>query len=186
MDAITPHTGSIPPTRVGIDRERWVSIRPIERSDASALSDFYARLSAESRRTRFLSCGSAPSNQMTGALASAPGFVGVLREAGPLDGAIVAHASLQPDGRTGSAEVAFAVADELQEHGIGRHLMASVLEQARTLRLERVSATMLAENSRMRHLLRHAGIAVVADTIDGGVEEIVLALDRTPRLLPRL
>ena len=179
MDAIIPHTGSIVPTRVGIDRNRWVSIRPIERSDASALSDFYSRLSVESRRKRFLSCGTAPSPALTARLAYAHGFVGILREPGALDGTIVAHASLQPDG-LGSAEVAFAVADELQGHGIGRQLVALVLEDARRRRLRLVTATLLAENTPMRNLLRDAGPTVVADRIDAGVEEIVLGLDGAP------
>lgn len=176
MDAVTPHTGSILPTRVSIDRQRWVSIRPIERSDASALSDFYSRLSVESRRTRFLSCGSAPGPVMTARLADAHGYVGILREAGALDGAIVAHTSLQPDG-LGSAEVAFAVADELHGHGIGRRLVALVLEDARARGLHRVTATLLAENTAMRHLLREAGSPVLDDRIDAGVEEVVLGLD---------
>ena len=176
MDAITSHAESSLPTRVGIDRNRWVSIRPIERSDASALSDFYARLSIESRRKRFLSCGPAPSTATTARLAGAGGFVGILREPGALDGAIVAHASLQPDGPF-SGEAAFAVADELQGRGIGRRLVASVLEDARRRGLRRLTATMLAANTPMRHLLRDAGPPVVADRIDAGVEEIVLGLD---------
>ena len=180
MEAITPHAASIVPTRVVIDRNRWVSIRPIERSDASALSDFYECLSVESRHRRFLSCGVVPSTEMTARLADAPGFVGILREAGALDGAVVAHASLQPDGQPGSAEVAFAVADELQGHGIGQRLVALVLGQARRLRIRRVNATLLAENTPMRHLLRGAGAPVLTDRIDAGVEEIVLALDQRP------
>lgn len=166
MDASSSHTGSIFPTRVGIDRNRWVSIRPIERSDASDLFDFYSRLSAESRRRRFLSSGVAPSPAMTARLAGAPGFVGVLRAPGSLDGAIVAHASLQSDG-LGSAEVAFAVADELHGHGIGRRLVTLVLEHARALRVGQVGATMLAENTPMRHLLRDAGPPVwqIASTL---------------------
>ena len=118
MDATTSHERPIFPMRVNIGPDQWVSIRPIERADASALSDFYERLSPESRRRRFLSCCIGSLSLMT-RLAAAPGFVGILREAGPLDGAIVAHASIQPDA-PGSAEVAFAVADEVQGHGLGR------------------------------------------------------------------
>ena len=57
---------------------------------------------------------------------------------------------------------------------MGRRLVALVLERARTLRLERVTATMLAENTPMRHLLVEAGYPILADRIDAGVEEIVL------------
>ena len=172
MDATTSHERPVFPMRVNIGPEQWVSIRPIERADASALSDFYARLSPESRRRRFLSCGGAPI-PLVRRLAAAPGFVGILREPGPLDGAIVAHATLLPDA-PGSVEVAFTVADEVQGRGLGKRLVAMVLERARSLRVGRVTATMLVENAPMHHLLVGAGYAILADRIDAGVEEIVL------------
>ncbi len=172
MNAVSSQDRPILPIRVGIDHERWVSIRPIERADASALSDFYARLSPESRRRRFLCVGIAPLALVQG-LAAAPGFVGILRERGPLDGGIVAHASILPDGH-GSCEVAFAVADEVQGHGLGKRLVAMVLERARSLHMARVTASTLTGNAPMRHLLVAAGYPILADRIDAGVEEIVL------------
>lgn len=175
MNAVSSRKRAILPTRVAIDRERWVSIRPIERADASALSDFYARLSPESHRRRFLCFGAAPLTLVPG-FADAPGFVGILREQGPLDGGIVAHATIQPDGH-GGGEVAFAVADEVQGHGVGTRLVAMALERARSLHLAPVTATMLPGNAQMRHLLVAAGYPVLADRIDAGVEEIILDVD---------
>jgi RimJ/RimL family protein N-acetyltransferase len=172
MNAVASHERSILPMRVDIDNERWVSIRPIERDDASALSDFYARLSPESRRRRFFGCGEAPI-AFVQRLAGAPGFVGVLGEHGPLDGAIVAHGLLQPDGPS-SAEISFAVADDVQGHGVGKRLVGLVLELAAELRLERVTASTLAENAPMRRLLIEAGHPIMADRINAGVEEVVL------------
>ncbi len=174
MDASTSHDRSIPPAWLRVDRERWVSIRPIERADASALSDFYSRLSPDSRQRRFLSCGDAPP-ACVARLANEPGFVAVLRDDGPVDGSVVAHASVQPDGR-GGAEVAFAVADELQGHGLGRRLVGRALRLARELGSCRASATMLAGNVPMRHLLTAAGQPVRADHLEAGTEEIVLDL----------
>ena len=93
MDAITYQVRSIPPRRERIDRNRWISIRPIEASDAAGLSDFYARLLPESKRRRFLGYG-----DLDGALARAftehegQGFVGILDEPGPNDGARLAAA----------------------------------------------------------------------------------------------
>jgi len=172
MNAVKSQKRPILPSRVGIDRERWVSIRPIERADASALSDFYARLSPESRRRRFLCFGTAPLALMP-EFADAPGFVGILHEQGPFDGGIVAHASILPDGH-GSGEVAFAVADEVQGHGVGKRLVAMVLERARSLHMARVTASTLTGNAPMRHLLIAAGYPILADRVDAGVEEIVL------------
>lgn len=175
MDAITSHDRPAPSERKELGHERWVSIRPIERRDASALSDFYAHLSLESRRRRFLSCGSRLDRAFVDRLAAAPGIVAVLRERGPDDGAIVAHASVQPDGE-GGAELAFAVADRFQGLGIGRRLVGLALRQAQAMGSRRATATLLAENAPMRHLLIDAGTPVVTDRIDAGVEEIVLGL----------
>ncbi len=184
MDAITYQVRSIPPRRERTDGKRSVLIRPIEGSDAAALSDFYARLLPESKRRRFLGYGN-----LDGALARAfteregEGFVGILDEPGPNDGQLVAHASLQPDG-LGGAEIAFAVADELQGHGIGSALMESVVEHARQLGLRRLSATMFADNTPMRRLLRGAGCEIVLDQSDAGTEEIALAVCRLPAISP--
>lgn len=176
MDATICHERSYPRTGEGFD-DRWVSIRPIERTDASSLSDFYDGLSPESRRRRFLSCGRRAGAELARTFIErdAEGFVAVLAEHGPSDGAIVGHATLQPDG-SGGAEVAFAVADELQGCGIGRRLMDAVLAAARTSGLHRLSASLYADNSPMRRLLRSTGGSVVSDAIDTGVEEIILAV----------
>jgi len=158
-----------------IDGNRWVSIRPIERADAAALSDFYARLSPESRRRRFLSCGTRPDADLARVFTegAGKGFVGILDEPGPNDGAVVAHASLQPDGKD-AAEVAFTVVDELQGHGIGTALMKAIVLHARRAGLRRLNAMLFAENVPMRRLLRNAGCAIHSDSVDFGIEEIAL------------
>jgi GNAT superfamily N-acetyltransferase len=54
MKTATTHAPGSAENRVCLGDHRWVSIRPIERSDAAGLSAFYSRLSPESRRRRFL------------------------------------------------------------------------------------------------------------------------------------
>ena len=174
MDANTSDARHSEPVQARSDREGWVSIRPIERADASALSDFYARLSPESRRRRFLGA-SVPAPQLFATLAGDAGIVALLHEPGPHDGAIVGHASVQPDGHHG-AEIAFAVADELQGHGLGRRLVSRALRLARELGADRASATMLAGNASMRHLLTRAGHPLRGDRLEAGTEELVLDL----------
>ncbi|HJP71576.1 MAG TPA: GNAT family N-acetyltransferase [Candidatus Limnocylindria bacterium] len=176
MNEMTTRARPIGPRRVAIDDGRWVSIRPIERSDAPGLSDFYARLSPDSRRRRFL--GSAPG--LDGGLLHAftedgQGFVGILGERGPRDGAVVAHASVQAV-RGAEAEMAFTVADELQGRGIGRELLSMALELAEARGLTTATLTLLAENVPMRRLVQCAGRPIVADDLDAGVEEITLRL----------
>ena len=169
-------TRTIVRRRVPIGDGRWVSIRPIEPSDAPGLTDFYARLSPESRRRRFL--GTPP--PLDGALLQrftnvGQGFVGILSERGPHDGAVVAHASVQAIG-DGAAEVAFTVADELQGRGIGRQLVGMALELARERGATTATATLLAGNVPMRRLVQSAGRPIVADVLDAGVEEMTLSL----------
>ena len=108
-------------------------------------------------------------------LAGDPGIVAVLEGTATREGVIVAHASVQPDGHHG-AEVAFAVADELQGHGVGRRLVSRALHLARELGADRASATLLAGNLPMRHLLTAAGQPVQGDCLEAGTEEIDLDL----------
>lgn len=176
MVAVRSHGRSHPGSgeRVG---DQWVSIRPIERTDASGLSDFYDRLSPESRQRRFLGCVRRSGAELAAAFTRhhGQGFVAILAERGPNDGAVVGHATLQPDG-TGGAEIAFAVADDLQGRGIGHRLMDAVVAGARSAGLLRLNATLVADNAAMMRLLRDPDGSVVSDSIEGGVEEIVLAV----------
>ena len=176
MNVIAAHTRSTPRRR-SIDHKRGVSIRPIERSDAAGLSEFYARLSPESSRRRFLSCGRRSERELARAFTghAGEGFVAILDEPGPDDGAVVAHASVQAVG-DGSAEIAFAVADDLQGRGIGTALMDAVLQHARTAGLRRLTASLFAENVPMRRLLERAGCRIAADRMELGIEEITLDL----------
>ena len=176
MNPMTTQARTVARRRIPIDEGRWVTIRPIERSDASGLSDFYARLSPESLRRRFLGSAPRPQGDLLRAFADeGEGLVGILGERGPRDGAVVAHASVQSLGDA-EAEIAFAVADELQGQGIGRQLMSMALELARARGLRTATATLLAENVPMRRLVQRAGRPIVADHLDAGVEEITLSL----------
>lgn len=176
METAITHARPMAARRIPVDDHRWVSIRPIERSDVAGLSAFYARLSPESRRRRFLGnvVAVAPA-LLAGFVRPRDGVVGVLREPGPDDGSIVAHASVQAAG-DGGAEVAFAVADDLHGLGLGRALVERAVELARARGFDHVSASLYADNAPMRRLLRDAGCRIVSDTIDGGVEEIRLRI----------
>jgi len=178
MSAIASHNRSSLRRRVSLDQDRWVSIRPIERTDASGLSGFYAGLSTESSRRRFLSYGRQVPMDLILTFAAGTGLVGILREAGPNDGAVVAHASVDADA-AGSGEVAFAVADDLQGRGIGSALMRQVVELARARGVRRLTATLFADNAPMRGILRKAGCEIIADEIDAGTEEITLVVGAT-------
>jgi GNAT superfamily N-acetyltransferase len=178
MNATTTQvTASIPRRRVQIDGGRWASIRPIERSDAPALFDFYAALSPESFRRRVLGSSRPVAARLATTFVenTGEGLIATLVEPGPHDGAVVGHAAVLADGH-GGAEIAIAVADDVQGFGIGRALMADAVALARQRGLAEVSASLFADNIPMRRLLRRAGCEVRSDTTDAGVEEISLDL----------
>lgn len=155
---------------------RRISIRPIERSDADGLSDLYLSLSPSSRRSRFL--GIARDEMVANAarsMATEPGYVAVLAELGPRDGAIVGHIALLPVDRA-SAEIAVAVADDHQRRGIGTRLVHAAVAEARRRGVGRIVASTLPENRGMRRLLLDAGCRVEQDALDACVEEFVLAV----------
>ena len=159
---------------VRLDPVRRVSIRPIDEFDRPALSDFYEGLSTKSTRRRFMTWSRPPTTEVD-RLATLPGFVGVLSASGPHDGAIVAHAVICPSG-AGSAEIAFAVSDDLQGRGIGRALVNATLEDAERSGVTRLTASTFADNGAMRHLMLDAGCRIESDRLDAGVEEIELSL----------
>ena len=177
--AATPR--SLGSHRILIDRGRWVTIRPIESSDEDGLLDFYRELSAQARYTRFLGIGPGVDRQAARRFAEvdhdhADGFVAVLHEAGPRDGAIVGHLCMEPD-RGGSEEVAVAVADGLRGRGIGSALIAAAVRSALRRGVPRLSAMLFATNEPMRRLLLHEPCPKT-DRIDSGIETIELEMAR--------
>ena len=136
-------------------------VRAIGAGDREELAAFCSRLSAESRRRRFLG----PKPQLTTreltylteidhltheALAAVDdrdgSIVGVSRYAG-WDGADV-------------AEIAVAVADDLQGRGIGSTLTARIVQLARANGVARLTATTQWDNWRARALLRRLAFRV--------------------------
>jgi GNAT superfamily N-acetyltransferase len=157
---------------------RSVSIRPIDAGDAAGLSDFYAKLSPESRHRRFLGACSGLSPAQAAAFARrGAGFVAILHEPGLNDGATVGHA-LVADIPGAGDEIAFAVADHLQGRGIGRALMHEVLASARRRLEPGLVAWVVADNVPMHRLLETAGLPLESRGVDGGVEELELRLSR--------
>jgi acetyltransferase len=58
------------------------------------------------------------------------------------------------------AEFALTVSDEWQGHGLGTQLLTLLVQVGRDEKLERITATMLADNHEMQHVARKAGFKV--------------------------
>lgn len=156
-----------------------VRIRPIDPADQTALQSFYAGLSEESRRTRFFGptagIGAPQSSWFcTPDHDHREGFVAVLASATGPD-RLVGHVCVEPDD-PGSAEVAVAVADDLQGRGIGRRLVERAVAWARIDGLEQLTATMLAGNPAIQRLLTDLGLPSTSRPIGAGVVEIRIDL----------
>jgi acetyl coenzyme A synthetase (ADP forming)-like protein len=134
-----------------------VHVRPVRPGDRDVIRDFLAGLTPESRALRFFSAGpdlewvadrmaSVDDRDRFGLLAT-------------LGDRTVAHAVFI---RTGEdvAEVALAVADELQGHGVGTLLVGQLAEVAHRRGVSTFEAQVLPENRRMIEVFRESGFPV--------------------------
>jgi len=127
-------------------------VRPLRHGDVRTVMGVFERLSEESRRTRFN--GPKPCLRVSELrqLASVDATRHVLVGYVEGDREPVAIARLVRDGR--SAEIAFAVADEYQQRGIGSALAAELLADARAAGITEITALASSENHAVVALLR--------------------------------
>jgi len=166
-----------------IHKPGGVLIRRVVPTDAQAMRDFYAALSPESRRTRFLGYVSGLTTEQARTFCApdhmhAEGFVAV-SEGAPWDGTILGHLCLEP-GPGHSLELAVAVADAAQGRGIGRALFTAALDWAATRGYRSVSATCLVGNSRVLSLLSSAPGPTHMTAAAGGVVDVDVPLFPPP------
>jgi RimJ/RimL family protein N-acetyltransferase len=157
-----------------------VVIRPIAPDDHDALRAFYAGLSDESRRTRFFAptsgIGDGQSTWFcTPDHAHREGFVAVAGRRRGRAGRIVGHVCLEPVDKA-AAEIAIAVDDRFQGHGIGRRLADAAVAAARADGYQRLVATMLVGNPAIQRLLLGMGLPTTSRPIGAGVVEATIEL----------
>jgi len=136
-----------------------VRIRPVRPADADELRRFYAGLSGESRRRRLLGTRSGLTEAQANRLCAvdhvhADGFVATVASDG--GDRIVGHLCLEPV-ESGAEEVAVAVDDDWQRHGLGRALYGAALISAASRGVRRLEATLFAYNTALRCLLTGGG-----------------------------
>jgi GNAT superfamily N-acetyltransferase len=149
-----------------------VEIRPISPDDKHALARGFERLSEQSRYRRFLS----PRGPLTAA--ELRYFTEVdhrdheaLVAVDPVSGEGVGVARFvrsQEDRR--AADLAIAVADDWQGHGVGSRLAGALAQRAREERITCFTALALADNDAMLNLLRELGNVRAQPTRLGTVE----------------
>ena len=156
-----------------------VRIRPIRSDDRDALSAFYAALSPESRFARFHAVTRGIGEDAVGLLCGpdhehGEGFVAEPLDVEPGGARIIGHLCLDP--AAGPAiEMAVAVADVWQGHGIGRALLHAAVDWARTHGISRLQASALSTNSAVLGLIASVGRPVRESAPSAGV--VVATID---------
>jgi acetate---CoA ligase (ADP-forming) len=154
-----------------------VCLRRAEEGDLQALLEFLSSLSPESLYYRFLGLPSLTAARVR-ALTAADGRTGMSLVVESC-GRIVAFAGFYRDPDLPKrAEVAFAVSDALQGHGIGTRLLERLASIARDEGIDRFDAYVLAGNRRMLDVFRDSGFAVTT-TIEDGLCHVALAIGVT-------
>ena len=147
-------------------------VRPLRDGDTATVAAVFARLSAESRRLRFNGPKPCLPDGELRQLARMDGTHYALVAWVPGDPHPVAIARLARTSR-GSAEIAFAVADEYQHRGIGVALASELVADARLVGITEITALTSPDNPAALALVKR--IARVVDVSFDGPDLAVRA-----------
>jgi RimJ/RimL family protein N-acetyltransferase len=155
-----------------------VLIRQVHRGDASLLADGFLRLSAESRRLRFLTVkpelSPAEVRYFTEVDHHDHEALGALNQA---DGRGLGIARYIRDAEDPeAAEIAVAVVDDWQGRGLGSELLSQLTDRARQEGIRRFTALVAADNPAVVGLLRNLGTEVRAPRHEPGTVEYEIKL----------
>lgn len=152
-------------------------LRSIEPHDRVDLTRFYADLSSDSRASRFH--GAAPTiPDGTARFFCGPDHEhreGIVAEAFDAKGApvLIGHVCVEPIDAH-AAEVAIAVADRWQHHGVGRAMLGRALSWAQAHGIDRLVAIVRTDNAAMFALLRTLGPSITYGPVADGVVDVVV------------
>src|ERR1051325_4438624 len=147
---------------------RTLRLRPIRPEDGEGVRAMYAQLSGDSMHMRFFNVRSPEE-----ALRYSPANVDYVHDfgvVGEIGGEIVAVAHyLGLPKRPELAEVAFTIADRLQNCGVATHLLNTLVIAARQNGIERFEAEVLSENQRMLDVFLCFGFEVKSRSEEGSI-----------------
>lgn len=144
-------------------------VRPVVPADALALRTFLGHLSDNSRWLRYFSLGvNLDKAAERAAAGDRPEGYGLIVTTGA-EARVVAHAVFELE-RPDKAEVAFAVADEMQGRGLATVLLAHLAQVASARGVTTFTATVLPENRRMISVFRESGFPVEVRASSDGIE----------------
>jgi GNAT superfamily N-acetyltransferase len=143
-------------------------VRPIRPDDAARLVAFHEHLSPNSVYLRFFSFHPTLSEAEVTRFTTVD-YVDRVALVAELGDRLIAVGRFDRDEGSDEAEVAFVVADEYQQHGIGTLLLDELAHAARQRNVRTFRAQTLAENHTMLDVFRHAGFPVTSSVEYGTV-----------------
>ena len=170
---------SFVPIEVQLRDGRRVRVREIRPDDQDEVRQAFARLSSESRYTRFMSSIKELSPQMLDRAVhlQAEREVGLVAETDAPDGIdIVGGARYYIQADVGTCEFAVTVVDGWQGVGLASRLMRELIQAAGERGLRRMEGFVLAGNTNMLDLARRLGFTVITDPHDVTVRVVRLDL----------
>lgn len=155
-----------------------VLIRPIRRSDVAHNAAFIEQLSPPSKHFLFLGGISRLSDAQLQRLCDPDGAHDMAYVALAGAGAderqvgVSRYAGADP---VRGAEISVAVADDWQHKGLGKLLLAHLIDHARAHDVKRLYSMDAANNDRMRKLARHVGFSEQPDPDD--IRQVIFSLE---------
>jgi acyl-CoA synthetase (NDP forming)/GNAT superfamily N-acetyltransferase len=146
-----------------------VEIRPAAPQDAGSVRDMHTAMSPDSIYLRFFSLSPNSAGREASRVCREPGADHAALLAW-LGGRLVGVASYESIGTAGTAEIAFAVPDDMHRRGIATLLLEHLVSLARLRGLAAFTATTLTENSAMLHVFADAGLPARRRIAGGEVE----------------
>jgi acetyltransferase len=137
-----------------------IHIRPVTTADGERIADFVRSLSAETRYLRFMGAMNKLDPRMIDQFTRIDhwrdaALLALAGDGDPLRVVGVARYSVNDDGE--SAEFALVVADDWQRRGLGRRLMAGLVDTAAARGLKYIDGDVLAINGGMLALVKALG-----------------------------
>ncbi len=146
-----------------------VEIRPAQPEDTEAVRAMHAAMSPDNLYLRFFSLSPHSAGSEARRVCRPPAADHAVLLAW-LAGRLIGVASYEPVATPGTAEVAFAVPDDMHHHGIATLLLEHLVSLARRRGLTAFTATTLRDNAAMLRVFTGAGLPVQRTVADGEVQ----------------
>jgi acetyltransferase len=156
-----------------------IAVRPLRPQDEPVLQELFSHMSPEDRRLRFL----APMRALSPELAARLSQLDYGREMALVadgEGVTLGVARYSADRDRLSAEFAIAVRSDWHRRGIGRLLVARLIEAAQQFGIGELVGLVLRENRPMLELCRQLGFAIAREPTDATVLRVRKSLAPVP------